>query len=127
MNDHTRRPRLGFRLVVAASALVLGALPAAADDAQCSVKLEPSTLEASTEPVQVTATPSEPIGALVKADIDEHSAVGVKVVDTARTNNASFTLVFDLASAESGTWSLMLHGLHGDCAGEIYVQEAVGR
>ncbi len=108
-----------------ASAPIVVASDTVADEAVCQVSLEPSTVKAGEESIEVAAMPSAPIGSLVSADIDGESAVGVEVVQAERGERGDYALSLNVLSASAGTWNLTLHGVHGDCTGTLHVETGV--
>jgi hypothetical protein len=94
-------------------------------DQTCRVNLDPSTVKPGQEAIEVMAIPSVPIGSLVSADIEGESAVGVEVVQAERGDRGDYALSLNVLSASAGTWSLTLHGVHGDCTGTLYVETSV--
>lgn len=132
MNSQTTLLRSSLALVTAlaltgglAGAPVLSASETGPEETTCQVSLEPSTVKAGEESIEVVAMPSAPIGSLVSADIDGESAVGVEVVQAERGERGDYALSLNVLSASAGTWNLILHGVHGDCIGTLHVETGV--
>lgn len=110
-------------LALIATLLPLSATASEGDAArQCQVKLDPQVVEAGKEVLTVNATPSEPIGTLVSADIDGEAAVRVSVVDDERQPDGHYALALDLSTASEGDWRVTLHGAHGECTGTVRIE-----
>ena len=122
---HTLRHRLGLiaKIAIVAALAFASTGLSASEGARCEVTIEPEVVAPGSEAFTVAVTPSQPIGTLVSAEIDEASAVQVAVVDAERQPEGHYSLNLDLSAATTGDWLVTLHGAHGDCIGLVRIEE----